>query len=152
MVICGAGSLYGCKSYNEDCFQYKQLADETYSIAPKDEYKEKFTFEVEQIYPYYFSKNSVKCGKKYDKVPADIEIPSTYNNKPVTKIEDSGFANKNIKSIIIPDGIKTIGMAAFFGATFDTVSIPDSISAIGEYGITTKTAKLKLQISNIPKR
>ena len=43
-------------------------------------------------------------------------------------------------------------LVAFFGATFDTVSIPDSISVIGEYGITTKTAKLKLQISNIPKR
>lgn len=56
LLICGAGSLYGCKSDDKDCFQYKQLADETYSIALKDEYKEKFTFEVEQIYPYYFSK------------------------------------------------------------------------------------------------
>lgn len=140
LLICGAGSLYGCKSDNEDCFQYKQLADETYSIALKDEYTEKFTFEVEQIYPYYFAKNSVKRGKKYDKVPADIEIPNTYNNKPITKIEDLGFANENIKSIIIPDGIKTIGMSAFFGATFDTVAIPDSVSVIGEYAFATNSS------------
>lgn len=43
---------------------------------------------------------------------ADIIIPSKYENLPVTNIESDTFkGNKTIKSIVIPESIKTIGMS-----------------------------------------
>lgn len=46
-----------------------------------------------------------------------ITIPSSYNGKPVTAIGDSAFdINENkrvIKSVVIPNTIKTIGKYAF---------------------------------------
>lgn len=56
-------------------------------------------------------------GKSYSLIgigtctDTDIIIPSTYENLPVTAIESKTFeGNKNIKSIVIPASIKTIGI------------------------------------------
>ena len=56
---------------------------------------------------------SVKSDRSAE-LSGDIVIPSTYKDKPVTSIPNSGFENcTNITSIIIPDSVSTIGFAAF---------------------------------------
>ena len=54
-------------------------------------------------------------------------------NAPVTKIGDSAFANShNLKSIVVPENVKSIGKNAFDGCTMLTkISLPDGLTSIG---------------------
>ena len=67
----------------------------------------------------------------------DIVIPDVYRNKPVTKIGDLAFANKNkdLKSLtVIGNNLKTIGSRAFYNcASMTEVVLPDSVTEIGSY-------------------
>jgi len=52
---------------------------------------------------------------------ASLTVPSTFQDKPVTKIRNGGFVtNAKIKSITVPAGITHIGQGAFMGCV-DTV-------------------------------
>ena len=44
---------------------------------------------------------------------SDVAIPSLYNGKPVTAIGDGAFANSSINSITMPDTIEAIGAGCF---------------------------------------
>ncbi|MDA0848436.1 MAG: leucine-rich repeat domain-containing protein [Verrucomicrobia bacterium] len=77
---------------------------------------------------------SVKAKDPYS-IAGTLEIPSTYNAKPVTEIGIMGFAAYDgdtefpkITSVVIPSSIKTIGASAFQNAhSLTTVTFaPDS--------------------------
>lgn len=86
----------------------------------------------------------------------NVEIPSIYNDKPVTMIGPNAFASctslasitignnvmiisyeafagcSNLQSITIPDGVTTIGDNAFNDCnSLATITIPDSVTSIG---------------------
>lgn len=62
----------------------------------------------------------------------DIEIPSTYNNKPVRAIADNAFKNNaKIAKVTIADSITEIGDSAFYGTKLTSVVIPDSVTVLG---------------------
>lgn len=65
-----------------------------------------------------------------------ITIPSSYNGKPATAIGDSAFdINENkrvIKSVMIPNTIKTIGKYAFFGCELTSIIIPKNVTYLGD--------------------
>ena len=65
----------------------------------------------------------------------DIKIMPRYNGKPVTGIADNAFeSNTKIDSVLIPDGVKSIGADAFYGCGYLTkVVIPDSVKSIGSF-------------------
>ena len=95
---------------NLDCFKFELNEDQlSYTLT---EYN-------------YFKDNS----------PETVEIPSTYENLPVTKIEERAFyACQKIETLTISEGITRIGAQAFFHC--DKISIlnfPASVSYIGEY-------------------
>lgn len=93
----------------------------------------------------------------YTGEPKRIAIPSTFNGLPVTGIANEAFRKcDSLKSVAIPDGVKKIGFAAFYGCwslesvTMDgvksiwhyafaccpslkSVKIPDGIKEIGEF-------------------
>ncbi|MDB4652171.1 leucine-rich repeat protein, partial [Verrucomicrobia bacterium] len=64
-----------------------------------------------------------------------LNIPKTYNGKPVTTIEQHAFEDcNNLASVILPDGIKTIGTAAFGKCiNLTSVTIPDSVTSISNW-------------------
>ena len=64
----------------------------------------------------------------------DLEIPDNYKGKPIKAIHDSAFYDCiNLKSIIIPDSITTIGSSAFHNcSSLTSITIPDSVTSIGE--------------------
>ena len=64
----------------------------------------------------------------------NIVIPSVYKGKPVTIIDDYGFANSNfIESITISDSVEMIGECAFLGCgSLENISIGKNVKRISE--------------------
>lgn len=70
---------------------------------------------------YYYEngyKYTLSLGKativSYVGTDSDPVVPSTLNGKPVVRIEDGAFSNnKNLRSIILPDTITSMGISAF---------------------------------------
>ena len=74
---------------------------------------------------------------KYRGYTSDIVIPAVLGGKKVTAIGESAFMNWGfpsvmITSVIIPEGIITIGGYAFSGNGLTSVIIPKSVTTIGE--------------------
>ena len=67
----------------------------------------------------------------------DIIIPSTYNGLPVTSIGYNAFKDKNIRSIVIPDSVTSIGSSAFRGcSSLTSVVIPDGVTFISDFAFS----------------
>ena len=70
-------------------------------------------------------------------IDTDLVIPSTYNNLPVTHIADQAFYywsySVSLTSVIIPEGVISIGSHAFFGQkNLKTVTLPESLISINQ--------------------
>ncbi len=74
---------------------------------------------------------SVKASKE---AKGNIVIPASYNDKPITRIEDSAFSNlSNITSVVIPEGVTSIENHAFEGCSnLVSIVIPNSVKSIGD--------------------
>ena len=66
-------------------------------------------------------------------ISGNIEIPQTYNGKPVVVIQNSGFKDcSSLTSILIPNSIKSIGINAFENCSNITeTTIPEGVTLIG---------------------
>lgn len=62
-----------------------------------------------------------------------INIPAEINGMPVVKIQSMAFENYYyLESVVLPDSLKEIGVAAFSNCSLITeIDIPDSVSEIG---------------------
>ena len=64
----------------------------------------------------------------------NLEIPSLVKNNneifTVTSIEDEAFTMLDIQTLVIPDSVTSIGMAAFGSGKFNSVSLPKNITEI----------------------
>lgn len=61
-----------------------------------------------------------------------IVIPSQYNGKLVTEIEEQGFEGiDGIMEIVLPDSLVTIGARAFASSQITSLTIPNSVTSIG---------------------
>ena len=81
---------------------------------------------------------------KYNGSGEEVVIPAMINNMPVTTIADGSynsynneitgvFFNKNIATVTIPNSITHIGDYAFCNNQLTSVIIPNSVVTIGEY-------------------
>lgn len=66
------------------------------------------------------------------RTPAEVVIPTRYHSLPITRISEMGFANcKELVSITIPKGVKSIGEEAFANCdNLTTVNIAVSVASI----------------------
>lgn len=117
LAFCMATALFvSCNNKQEDDAQNNEQ-----NVFEDD----KFVYQVEDdrviIYAYKGKDENVK-------------IPSEYNGKPVTKIDESAFENCDfIKSVEIPDSVTSIGMFAFHGCTaLESVKLSNALTQLNE--------------------
>ena len=62
-----------------------------------------------------------------------LDIPSTYNDLPVTSIGNAAFRDcTSLTYVTIPDSVTSIGTAVFEGCiSLDSITIPDGVTNIG---------------------
>ena len=82
-------------------------------------------------------------------ISGDIDIPQTYNGKPVVVIQNSGFKDcSSLTSILIPKSIKSIGINAFENCSNITeITIPEGVTLIGN---NTFKSCVKLASASFP--
>ncbi len=62
-----------------------------------------------------------------------VEIPSTIDGYKVLSIGENALKGKDIKSVVIPQGIKEIDDKAFYNCTsLDTITLPSSLEIMGD--------------------
>lgn len=72
----------------------------------------------------------------------DVTVP-----KGVTAISGLAFSGiRTLKSVVIPEGVKTIGESAFYNSGVTSVTVPDGVTSIGSqaFGMCSKLTALTL--------
>lgn len=65
---------------------------------------------------------------------SDIYIPAMYNGKPITEIEEGGFANcANLKNISIPDSVSNVDLSMFDGCHEDLIQIENGLMYLDKW-------------------
>ena len=94
-------------------------------------------------FTYSFNNGGGLTVDAYNGSDSNVTIPSEVNGVPVTQIGPLAFAGANrhyIKSVSIPDSVTVIGEFAFFNCSgLTSVVIPDSVTGIGSYAFTLCT-------------
>ncbi len=89
---------------------------------------------VEVLFEYSVLDENAKTAEITEYLGSDSEvvIPSTIDGYQITEIGRSSFAlNETITSVVIPEGVKTIGDGAFAHCTnLAEITLPDSIERI----------------------
>ena len=101
------------------------------------------------FYPMPDGTYGVKAGRT--QYLADIVIPSTYKGKTVTQILPRAFQHSYIKTITIPDTVTGIGEYAFNDSvSLTSITIPASVTSIGGSAINSERdfRKTQQKISN----
>lgn len=76
---------------------------------------------------------SYSCSGIGTATDTNITVAKTYNDLPVTGVANNAFSgNTSITSVIIPDGIESVGFNAFKGCTnLSNIKVFDSVTNIG---------------------
>ena len=71
-----------------------------------------------------------------------LEIPSTYNDLPVTSIGIQAFQNcSNLTNIVIPESVTSIGYQAFqYCGSLNSITIPDGVTSIEDGAFSSCTS------------
>lgn len=63
-----------------------------------------------------------------------LVIPQTIDGRPVTAIADGAFRDRAVETVIVPEGVQSVGWFAFSGCyRLSCVTLPASVTSIG-YG------------------
>ena len=99
------------------------------------------------FYPFPDGSCGVTAGKT--KYLDNIVIPSEYNGYKVRHVLNYAFSMSiNLKSVVIPEGITSIEVCAFWGCTsLESVVIPSSVTAIYPGAFSECTSLSKIQFA-----
>ncbi len=87
---------------------------------------------VPSVFIYEYLSDSEIIITDYVGGRSDIEIPSMINGVAVTHIGDHAFRDKDLKTLVIPDSIVSIGDLAFANNFFDEITILGDVSRFND--------------------
>lgn len=122
-ILCLFSVLFSCAAPSGD-FEYVLRADGSYGIKAS------------------------KTGLR-----GDVEIPSEYENGPVTAISDLGFSYTGIESVILPEGVTDVGDFAFYRCEkLKTVTLPESVKKINMWAFSGCSKLEKILFTGTPEQ
>ena len=74
-----------------------------------------------------------KCGEQGTKEFYNIIIRDSYDNKKVVSIGGGAFREQKLKSVVLPDSVKTIGTFAFYNNELESVKLSNQVTIIKSY-------------------
>jgi len=89
-----------------------------------------------ESYDFSYSELDDNCVMltRYYGSDTDVIVPSEINGYRVTFLEETFCANKNIKSVTIPESVEAIGDSAFGGCSnLESVQIGENVKGLGYY-------------------
>jgi len=85
----------------------------------------------------YAATNGAVAITGYSVGDAAVAIPSVINGLPVTSVGSRAFYGSGLTSVTIPDSVTSIGNEAFSNcANLTSVTIPDSVTSIGQHAFS----------------
>ena len=81
-------------------------------------------------------------------VPASLTNPNSGYNYAITGVDDMAFYGcDQVTSVTLPEGIKTIGMAAFMVSGITTANIPSTVTSIGDGAFVGNVAQTSFTVA-----
>lgn len=128
----GANAFAGCTNLTSVNYigDWSNLTIQSGNPAVEDAAKDAAN---EQLFDFKFTPdNTAVIVTRYNGTAADVTIPSRYKGKPVTMIDHAAFFNSVVTSVTIPDSVTSIGDDAFVNCPqLTNISIPNSVTFIG---------------------
>ena len=107
------------------------------------------TYRYDDFYYAINAKNEITITGRNLFSSSFLDIPSTIEGKIVTTIGKSAFEDSSLKSITIPNSVTTIGDDAFENCySLKSITIPDSVTTIGEYAFRSCDSLISITIPN----
>lgn len=92
----------------------------------------------------YYVKEYIGAGGAVT-IPATITVGG--NSKPVTKIYTEVFCERSdVTSVTLPEGLQYIGNKAFYGTGITSLSLPNSITGLGDMALASCPALASINI------
>ena len=115
------------------------------SVAEGTDSPFQFTFD----YRYKYTEDGTGIIiNRYTGTEQDIVIPSEVEGLPVVAVDDFAFQYMNVTSVIIPEGVESIGTNCFtFCTVLHTVELPDTVKKIGTFCFGGCTALTEVKMS-----
>lgn len=89
------------------------------------------------LYTTYYTKGlSFSAGTVtgYNGTSRQVFVPDFYEEIPVTAVGEGAFRDSDVRSILLPEGITTVGKSAFYGSRYLTsVNLTENVTSIGAY-------------------
>ena len=127
----GSNAFAGCTNLTSVTYggDWSNLTIQSGNPAVQDAAKDAAN---EQLFDFAFTPDNTAVIVRYNGTAADVTIPSRYKGKPVTMIDHAAFFNSVVTSVTIPDSVTSIGDNAFgFCSQLTNISIPNSVTYIG---------------------
>ena len=95
--------------------------------------EERFGEEIIDYFRFYVYSDHAELAECGIGEKVDFIIPSEVYYRPVTVIRSHAFAAcHDLKSVIIPDTVTSIGNSAFLDTSIESITIPDSVKRLGK--------------------
>ncbi len=107
------------------------------------------TYRYDDFYYAINAKNEITITGRNLFSSSFLDIPSTIEGKIVTTIGKAAFEDSSLKSITIPNSVTTIGDDAFENCdSVTSITIPNSVTTIGEYAFRSCDSLISITIPN----